>query len=68
MVGKHGNNRRERAKMMVKIIAKIVCGISQSGSHKLKHLSSTVANKCSHSWAVSNRVYPGLDQESTEAH
>ena len=53
--------------MMVKIIAKIVCGISQSGSHKLKHLSSTVANKCSHSWAVSNRVYPGLDQESTEA-
>lgn len=52
MVGKHGNNRREWAKIMVKIIAKIVCGISQSGSYKLKHLSCTVGNKCSHSWAV----------------
>ena len=54
--------------MMVKIIAKIVCGISQSGSYTLKRLSCTVANKCSHSWAVGNRVYPWLDQESTEVH
>lgn len=52
MVGKHGNNRKEWAKIMVKIIAKILCGISQSGSYKLKHLSCTVANKCSHSWAA----------------
>lgn len=40
---------------MEKVIAKIVYGISQLGSCKLKHLSYSVTNKYGHSWAVDIR-------------
>lgn len=52
MVDRHKNNRREWMKIMEKIIAEIVCGISQLGMCKLKHLSYCVTNKCCHSWTV----------------
>lgn len=55
MVVRHGNNRREQIKVTEKVIAKIVCRISQLGSCKLKHLSCSVTDKCSHSWAMGDR-------------